>query len=62
MKKIVKYLKNQKEYIKELERKESQIKLMQEYIFKQKNEILTLKRKLQISEKMWDISNKTKIY
>lgn len=57
-----KYFKNQKKYIDELDRKETQIKMMQSHIMEQRNEILQLKRKLKISEQMWDIANQTKKY
>jgi hypothetical protein len=60
--KIRKYFKNKRELHEENGRLKHQIRLMQEHIQAQKEDIRNLERQLQISQQMWDIENLTKKY
>jgi hypothetical protein len=60
--KIRKYFKNKRELDEENGRLKHQIRLMQEHIQAQKEDIRNLERQLQISQQMWDIENLTKKY
>lgn len=59
---IKKYFKNKKELDEEIGRLKHQINLMQEHIQDQKESIVQLERKLQVSQQMWDVENLTKKY
>lgn len=59
---MVEWWKSNKALIKEINEQENKIKLMQEYIGKQTQEINKLRRELKLSQRMWDISNNTKKY
>lgn len=56
------YFKNKKELDAEVNRLKHQTGLMHTHIMNQTDEISQLKRKLQIVEQMWDISNQSKKY
>jgi predicted RNase H-like nuclease (RuvC/YqgF family) len=56
------YFKNKKELDAEVNRLKHQTGLMHEHIMKQNDEISQLKRKLELSEKMWDVANQSKKY
>lgn len=56
------YFKDKKELDAEVNRLKHQTGLMHEHIMKQNDEISQLKRKLQVAEQMWDVSNKSKKY
>jgi hypothetical protein len=60
--KIRKYFKNKRELDEENGRLKHQIRLMQEHIQAQKEDIRNLERQLQISQQMWDVENLTKKY
>lgn len=60
--KIRKYFKDKRELDEENGRLKHQIRLMQEHIQAQKEDILNLERQLQISQQMWDVENLTKKY
>jgi hypothetical protein len=60
--KIKKYFKDKRELDEENGRLKHQIRLMQEHIQAQKEDIRNLERQLQISQQMWDIENLTKRY
>jgi hypothetical protein len=60
--KIRKYFKNKRELHEENGRLKYQIRLMQEHIQAQKEDIRNLERQLQISQQMWDVENLTKKY
>lgn len=59
---MVEWWKSNKALRKEINEQENKIKLMQEYIGKQTQEINKLRRELKLSQRMWDISNNTKKY
>jgi predicted RNase H-like nuclease (RuvC/YqgF family) len=59
---VFEYFKSKKKLNDELKRKESQIELMREYIMEQKTQIIELKRKLKITEQLWDIASQKKTY
>lgn len=59
---MVEWWKSNKALRKEINDQENKIKLMQEYIGKQTQEINKLRRELKLSQRMWDISNNTKKY
>jgi len=59
---MVEWWKSNKALRKEIDEQENKIKLMQEYIGKQTQEINKLRRELKLSQRMWDISNNTKKY
>jgi|LakMenE01Jun11ns_1017448.scaffolds.fasta_scaffold8856600_1 hypothetical protein len=60
--KIKKYFKDKRELDEENGRLKHQIRLMQEHIQAQKEAILQLERKVEISQQMWDVENLTKKY
>jgi hypothetical protein len=60
--KIKKYFKDKRELNEENGRLKHQIRLMQEHIQAQKEAILQLERKVEISQQMWDVENLTKKY
>jgi hypothetical protein len=60
--KIKKYFKDKRELDEENGRLKHQIYLMQEYIQAQKEAIIQLERKIEISQQMWDVENLTKKY
>jgi hypothetical protein len=60
--KIKKYFKDKRELDEENGRLKHQIHLMQEYIQAQKEVIIQLERKIEISQQMWDVENLTKKY
>lgn len=59
---MVEWWKSNKALRKEIDEQKNKIKLMQEYIGKQTQEINKLRRELKLSQRMWDISNNTKKY
>jgi predicted RNase H-like nuclease (RuvC/YqgF family) len=60
--KIKIYFSNKKELDAEINRLKHQTELMHEHIMKQNDEMSQLKRKLELSEKMWDVANQSKRY
>jgi predicted RNase H-like nuclease (RuvC/YqgF family) len=56
------YFRNKKKLDVEINRLTHQTGLMHEHIMKQNEEISQLKRKLELSEKMWDVANQSKRY
>lgn len=61
-KKLRIYFKSKKKLDAENNKLTHQTSLMHEHIMKQNEEISQLKRKLQLAEKMWDVSNQGKRY
>lgn len=59
---VFEYFKSNKKLNDELKRKESQIELMREHIMEQRTQIIELKRKLKITEQLWDIASQRKTY
>jgi predicted RNase H-like nuclease (RuvC/YqgF family) len=60
--KIKIYFSNKKELDAEINRLKHQTELMHEHIMKQNDEMFQLKRKLELTEKMWDVANQSKRY